>query len=46
MKGNTNGRSAEALAAHLRGGAGTHGDRRLKRKRTRAMRKRAALRDV
>lgn len=39
-------RSLEARDAKLRGGAGKHGDRRLKRQRTRATQKRAALRDA
>lgn len=39
-------RSLEARDAMLRGGAGKHADRRLKRQRTRATQKRAALRDA
>jgi hypothetical protein len=35
--------SPGAKAVLLRGGAGKHGDRRLKRQRTRATQKRAAL---
>lgn len=38
--------SPVALDALLRSGGGKHGDRRLKRQRTRATQKRAALRDA
>jgi len=38
-------RSAAAVAAILKTGAGKHGDRRLKRMKTRAAQKRAAFRD-
>ena len=39
-------RSRVALAAHLRGGAGKHADRRTRRLRTRQATNRAALRDT
>lgn len=46
MKGNKNGRSEGALAAHLRGGAGKHLDRRTKRNRTRSAQKARAIQDA
>lgn len=46
MKGNKNGRSEGALAAHLRGGAGKHADRRTKRLKTRGAAKSFAIRDA
>jgi hypothetical protein len=39
-------RSEEAMRAKLRGGAGKHQDRRLKRQRTRSAQKRAAIREA
>jgi len=36
-------RNWTAVAAHFASGAGKHGDRRLRRKRTRSAQKRAAL---
>lgn len=39
-------RSIEARDAKLRTGSGTHGDRRLKRLKTRSAQKREALREV
>lgn len=38
-------RSAGAVAAMLRGGAGKHGDRRLKRLKTRSSKKRQAIQE-